>query len=296
LQARNTVPPCGLALGLSVPQDHLVLIHRLSVRYRKPVANREGAYALALEGRLDSSMVTLRRPRAALPLVVPADVDSGARELPPSALTSRRKRAFDIIISAAILIVTSPAWLIIAVAIKATSPGPMLFRQQRVGVRGRTFTMYKFRSMHHGASEDAHRRFVTNMIVAGIESTAIASYDGAFKLSGDARVTGVGRFLRRSSLDELPQLFNVLRGEMSLVGPRPPLAYEVERYEPWQHERLSVRPGITGLWQVSGRNRLSYVDMIRLDITYAREWTFRRDLVIALKTPWTMFIARGGAS
>ncbi len=241
-------------------------------------------------------MVTLRRPRAALPLVAPAEVDSGVVERPSGALTSRRKRAFDVIVSAAILLVTSPAWLVIAVAIKATSPGPMLFRQQRVGVGGRPFTMHKFRSMHHGASEDAHRRFVTNMIVAGIESTAIASYDGAFKLSGDARVTAVGRFLRRTSLDELPQLFNVLSGEMSLVGPRPPLAYEVERYEPWQHERLSVRPGITGLWQVSGRNRLSYVDMIRLDIAYAREWTFRRDLVIALKTPWTMFIARGGAS
>jgi lipopolysaccharide/colanic/teichoic acid biosynthesis glycosyltransferase len=223
-------------------------------------------------------------------------VDSGTTERPSSALTSRRKRAFDLLVSLALLLVTSPAWLVIALAVKATSPGPVLFRQQRVGVRGRTFTMYKFRSMHHGASEDAHRRFVTNMIVAGIESTAIASYDGAFKLSGDARVTGVGRFLRRTSLDELPQLFNVLRGEMSLVGPRPPLPYEVERYEPWQHERLSVRPGITGLWQVSGRNRLSYVDMIRLDIAYAREWSFGGDVMIALKTPWTMFVARGGAS
>ena len=241
-------------------------------------------------------MVTLRRPRAALPLVAPAEVDSGTTERPSSALTSRRKRAFDVFVSLALLLVTAPVWLVIALAVKATSPGPVLFRQQRVGVRGQTFTMYKFRSMHHGASEDAHRRFVTNMIVAGIESTAIASYDGAFKLSGDARVTGVGRFLRRTSLDELPQLFNVLRGEMSLVGPRPPLPYEVERYEPWQHERLSVRPGITGLWQVSGRNRLSYVDMIRLDIAYAREWSFGSDVMIALKTPWTMFVARGGAS
>ncbi len=241
-------------------------------------------------------MVTIRRPRAVMPLVATAELDSWSGELPSPALTSRRKRAFDILMSSLILVASSPLWLLIAVAIKATSRGPVLFRQQRVGVGGRTFTMYKFRSMHHGVSEDAHRRFVIDMIVAGVESTAITSYDGAFKLSRDARVTALGRFLRRTSLDELPQLLNVLVGQMSLIGPRPPLAYEVERYEPWQHERLSVRPGITGLWQVSGRNRLSYVDMTRLDIAYAREWTFRRDLLIALKTPWTMFIVRGGAS
>jgi lipopolysaccharide/colanic/teichoic acid biosynthesis glycosyltransferase len=158
------------------------------------------------------------------------------------------------------------------VAVLIDSPGPVLYRSRRIGRDGVPFWMLKFRTMKH---------------LAG--GPLISS-------KTDHRFTPVGRYLALTRLDELPQLFNVLRGEMSLVGPRPPLAYEVERYEPWQHERLSVRPGITGLWQVSGRNRLSYVDMIRLDITYAREWSFRRDLVIALKTPWTMFIARGGAS
>jgi lipopolysaccharide/colanic/teichoic acid biosynthesis glycosyltransferase len=210
-------------------------------------------------------------------------------------LTSRRKRAFDIFASVLILIVSFPLWFVVAIAIKATSPGPILFRQVRIGVGGRPFTVYKFRTMHNGVSEEVHRDFVTRMIVGGVESEQIASYSGAFKLASDARVTRVGRLLRRTSLDELPQVLNVLAGEMSLIGPRPPLAYEVERYEPWQHERLAVRPGITGLWQVSGRNRLSYLDMIRLDIVYAREWTFRKDLAIAVKTPWTMFVDRGGA-
>ena len=240
-------------------------------------------------------MVTIRRARPVIPQFTP-EIDSRTEERPAAALVSRRKRAFDVLLSTVLLIVSAPLWLVMALAIKATSPGPVLFRQERAGVDGRTFTLYKFRTMQHGVGDDVHRRFVTDMIVTGVASTSVASYDGAFKLSRDARVTRVGAWLRRTSLDELPQLFNVLAGEMSLIGPRPPIPYEVERYEPWQHERLTVRPGITGLWQVSGRNRLSYVDMIHLDIAYARGWTFRRDLLIAIKTPWTMFIDRGGAS
>lgn len=239
-------------------------------------------------------MVTIRR-RTVVPLAVPREERHLEAERSSPALNSRRKRAFDVTASAIILIVSFPVWFLIAVAIKATSPGPILFRQVRIGAGGRPFTILKFRTMHDGVSEEAHRDFITRMITGGVESDAIDSYDGAFKLAKDGRVTGIGRWLRRTSLDELPQLLNVLAGEMSLIGPRPPLAYEVERYEPWQNERLSVRPGITGLWQVSGRNRLSYIDMIRLDIAYARDWTFRRDMLIAIKTPWTMFVDRGGA-
>ncbi|MEO8509624.1 MAG: sugar transferase [Chloroflexota bacterium] len=240
-------------------------------------------------------MVTIRR-RTVASLEVPRAVQPRAQARPPAALTSRRKRAFDLIASVAIFVIISPLWFLIALAIKLSSPGPVLFRQERIGVGGQPFTLYKFRTMHNGVSDEVHRRFVTGMILGSVESTAISAYDGAFKLARDARVTVVGRWLRRTSLDELPQLLNVIAGDMSLVGPRPPLAYEVDRYEPWQHERLSVLPGITGLWQVSGRNRLSYLDMIRLDIAYARDWTFRRDLLIAIKTPWTMFVDRGGAA
>ena len=140
--------------------------------------------------------------------------------------------------------------------------------------------MLKFRTMVHGASESAHREYVSGMI-----TECRTSDERRYKLTNDGRVTSVGRLLRRTSIDELPQFWNVLRGEMSLVGPRPPLEYEVVRYQSWQLERLAVRPGMSGLWQVSGRSRISYVDMCRLDVRYVREWSLGRDLIIMLKTP-----------
>lgn len=213
----------------------------------------------------------------------------------PAALASGAKRAFDIVAASALLVLAGPIWLVVAALIRLTSPGPVLFRQERLGVGGAPFMLLKFRTMHHGVSDDAHRAFVTSMIVGRIASD-VSDAEGVFKLTGDRRITRVGRFLRASSIDEIPQLVNVLRGEMSLVGPRPPLRYEVERYEPWQLERLTVRPGITGLWQVSGRNRLTYNEMCRLDITYIETWSLLRDLVIAAKTPWAMLVDRGGAS
>jgi lipopolysaccharide/colanic/teichoic acid biosynthesis glycosyltransferase len=135
------------------------------------------------------------------------------------------------------------------------------------------------------------------MFVATMISSipGIAEERAIYKLQDDPRVTRVGRLLRTTSLDEVPQLINVLMGDMSLVGPRPPLEYEVAKYEPWQVERLTVRPGITGLWQVSGRNRLTYREMCEIDIRYARSWTFAGDLKIALRTPWAMWVDRGGA-
>ena len=211
----------------------------------------------------------------------------------PRATVSRRKRALDVALACALLAITSPVWLALAVAIKLTSRGPVLFRQQRLGLNEVPFTMLKFRSMHFGAPETAHEAFVTSMITAAPTMSAI---NGIHKLQQDPRITPVGRWIRRTSLDELPQLINVLRGDMSIVGPRPPLAYEVARYEAWQRERLSVRPGITGLWQVSGRNRLSYVEMCKVDVRYVREWSVAKDLRIILRTPWVMFVERGGAS
>jgi len=210
------------------------------------------------------------------------------------AASSRRKQALDIALAGSLLVVTSPVWLTLAVAIKATTRGPVLFRQQRLGMNEVPFTVLKFRSMHHGAPESAHELFVTAMISA-LPTTSTTS--GAIhKLQDDPRITRVGRWIRRTSLDELPQLINVLRGEMSIIGPRPPLAYEVAKYEPWQRERLAVRPGITGLWQVSGRNRLTYAEMCRIDLRYVRNWSFLMDLRIILRTPWAMFVERGGAS
>lgn len=206
---------------------------------------------------------------------------------------SRSKRMLDVGLAGALLVVTSPVWLVLAVAVRATTPGPVLFRQQRIGLGGVPFTVLKFRTMEHGAPEGAHERFVTSMISA---LPAMTSTRAIHKMQDDLRITRVGRWIRRMSLDELPQMINVLRGEMSLVGPRPPLAYEVAKYEPWQYERLAVRPGITGLWQVSGRNRLTYFEMCEMDVLYVRSWSLWTDLRIILRTPWVMFFERGGAS
>jgi lipopolysaccharide/colanic/teichoic acid biosynthesis glycosyltransferase len=211
----------------------------------------------------------------------------------PRAAVSRSKRVLDVALAGALLAITSPVWLVLAVAIGATTRGPVLFRQQRIGLYGVPFTVLKFRTMHHRASEEAHERFVTSMI-SGMP--AMTSTGAIHKLQDDLRITRVGRWIRRTSLDELPQLINVLRGEMSLVGPRPPLAYEVAKYEPWQLERLAVRPGITGLWQVSGRNRLTYFEMCEIDVRYVHGWSLWMDLRIILRTPWVMLVQRGGAS
>ncbi len=209
---------------------------------------------------------------------------------------SATKRTLDVVIAALLMILTSPIWLVASVLIKATSPGPVLFRQQRIGAGGAAFTCFKFRTMHDGVSEEAHRELVTRMLVNGEISAAGDRKGQPYKVNGDSRVIAVGRWMRRSSLDELPQLINVLRGEMSIVGPRPALAYEIENYDDWQRERLSVRPGITGLWQVSGRNRLTYTEMCVLDIRYIHQWSVAADLLIMLRTPWVMFVDGGGAS
>lgn len=238
-------------------------------------------------------MLSLRRARLAPSVTVPIAQSTGAYAQAP-ALASVTKRGLDIGLAVVLLLLTSPIWLIAALLVKATSPGPILFRQERIGAGGVPFVCLKFRTMHDGVSDGAHRELVTRMLNNRERST-----DGngdPYKVNGDSRVIPVGRWMRRTSLDELPQLINVLRGEMSIVGPRPPLRYEVESYEDWQQERLAVRPGITGLWQVSGRNNLTYHEMCTLDIEYIRSWSVATDLLIMLSTPWVMFIDRGGAS
>ena len=192
------------------------------------------------------------------------------------------KRALDITVAAALLVLAAPLMLLIALAIKLDSPGPVIFRQRRVGKDGRPFTFYKFRGMVADAEARLH------------EVAHLNEVDGPiFKSRRDPRVTRVGRVLRRTSLDELPQLWNVLRGDMSLVGPRPPLPTEVTRYEPWQRDRLLVPGGITGLWQVSGRNLLGFEDMVRLDLEYITRWSLWLDLRILLRTILVVLTARG---
>lgn len=193
---------------------------------------------------------------------------------------SAGKRAFDVIASLAVLIVALPVILIIALLVKLDSPGPLIFRQRRYGRRLEPFNVWKFRTMHDGVSPEAHRRYISELAAGQHDGDS-----GLKKLTSDPRVTRVGALLRRTSLDELPQLVNVLRGQMSLVGPRPALEYELEHYGAIHFNRFLVRPGLTGLWQVSGRNERSFGEMLDLDVQYAHGCGPQMDAIILLRTP-----------
>lgn len=197
------------------------------------------------------------------------------------------KRLIDVAGSSVALIVLAPLLLTLGILVKCTSKGPAFFRQTRIGQHGRRFTFLKFRSMYVDCDAGPHQEYVSKLIAG--KAAMRESADGkisAYKLIDDPRVTPVGRFLRKSSLDELPQLLNVLSGQMSLVGPRPPLPYEFACYGTWHLRRIAeVKPGITGLWQVSGRSRTSFDEMVRLDLRYARSWSLMLDMKILLKTP-----------
>lgn len=192
------------------------------------------------------------------------------------------KFAFDLVVASIALLLLSPLLLGVALAVKLTSPGPVLYKQRRVGLRGRPFTMLKFRSMRQGSDAE----------VADLRAERGLT-DVMFKLRDDPRITRVGRFIRKFSIDELPQLLNVVRGDMSLVGPRPPLPEEVTRYEDWHFDRLEAPPGITGLWQISGRSELSFDDCVRLDVFYIENWSLAYDLYILAKTIPVLIRSRG---
>ncbi len=194
------------------------------------------------------------------------------------------KRACDILLAGLALFVLSPAWLLVALLIKLDSRGPIFYRQERVGMDGRLFLFYKFRTMRAGSDDRAHREFQRKYIAGRPDTNLGASERPVYKMRDDPRITRVGRVLRRLSLDELPQLWNVLRGDMSVVGPRPPIPYEVEAYDLWHRQRLDMKPGLTGLWQVSGRNSLSFEEMVKLDLFYIENWSPLLDLKIILKT------------
>ena len=211
------------------------------------------------------------------------------RESRYSAVTCR---ALDVAVSAVLLLVLLPVFLVLAVAILVDSRGRVVYRQRRVGRNLELFTVNKFRTMHRGAGHESHRQFVIGLIEG---QQARDDEPNFFKMANDDRVTRVGRFLRKSSLDELPQLWNVLRGDMSLVGPRPPIPYEVEHYPPHWFDRFAVKPGMTGLWQVSGRSELTLEEMIALDVEYARSRSPWTNLKILARTVPVVFAGRGAA-
>ena len=212
-----------------------------------------------------------------------------------STLFSITKRAIDIIGSALGLLIGAPVFLLIALAIKLSSKGPVFFRQQRVGQFGAPFVFLKFRSMRVDNDCAIHRDYVKALISGRAEQkSSSGTGQGVYKLTKDPRVTRIGALLRRTSLDELPQLYNVLKGEMSLVGPRPAIPYEVEAYELWHRRRvLEAKPGLTGLWQVKGRSRVTFDEMVRLDVRYAITRSLWLDLKIMMGTPRAVFWGEG---
>lgn len=255
-----------------------------SIRYRVSA----GLHGILSPSQIDAVRITFH--------VFPEDWDIGNRtraidltlypELPGS--NGKRngrqiiKRLVDIVGGLLALATLWPVFAVIAIAIRISSKGPALYRQERVGQFGIRFTMYKFRSMEFQAKSSIHEEYVQKFIRGRVDS---ASADGIFKLKDDPRVTAVGRFLRKTSLDEFPQFFNVLRGDMSLVGPRPPLPYELKSYDTWHRRRLlEAKPGLTGLWQVSGRSRTEFSEMVRLDLRYAQSQSMWLDLSLLFRT------------
>ncbi len=204
------------------------------------------------------------------------------------------KRSIDIVGGLLLSLICLPFCVLIAIAIKATSKGPILFRQMRVGQHGKQFMFLKFRSMYADNDHSIHREYVTKLINNETNDGGMRKADTVYKLTGDKRITPIGRFLRRTSLDELPQFLNVLLGDMSLVGPRPPIPYELAAYQTWHRRRLlEVKPGVTGLWQVTGRSTVDFDAMVRLDLKYATSWNPWLDVKILLRTPLAVIRGSG---
>jgi lipopolysaccharide/colanic/teichoic acid biosynthesis glycosyltransferase len=277
----------GTVLGLMLPEVSRAGALTVIDRLRRELAVRIGEPALAtVSMRLYAHGLPAGPDGALFPpvdLLVEAFVQDEQRPLREAA-----KRTLDIAGSLAMMALFAPVMLAAIIAVKATSPGPVLLRQVRIGRRGEPFKMLKLRTMYVHAGDGIHQDYMAWFIQQSAKQTQSGS--AFFKIRNDPRVTKLGRFLRRTSLDELPQFLNVLRGEMSLVGPRPPLPFEVEQYQPWHRRRvLEAKPGITGLWQVSGRSRTTFDDMVRLDLRYARTHTLWTDIRILLATPRAMF-------
>ncbi len=205
------------------------------------------------------------------------------------------KRFIDIIVSSLVIVIGFPFFLSISLLIKLTSKGPVFFTQERVGENGELFNFHKFRTMRAGIDDTLHREFTRDFIQGRMRQSTLDGKDSSiYKLKNDPRITSVGNFLRRTSLDELPQFINILKGEMTLVGPRPPLQYEYDCYEEWHKLRLSVKPGLTGLWQVNGRSSVPFHEMVKLDLYYIGNWSLLLDFKIVIRTVPVMFAGTGG--
>jgi lipopolysaccharide/colanic/teichoic acid biosynthesis glycosyltransferase len=201
------------------------------------------------------------------------------------------KRVLDVVVSSILLLITAPLWILIALGIKLHSQGPVLYRQQRIGKNGVPFDMLKFRSMRVNADPNVHKEHVQSLIANNTSPENLGVSN--LKLKSDPRITGLGKILRSFGLDEMPQLINVLRGEMSIVGPRPPLSYEYELYSTWHKRRLFVSPGITGLWQVTAHNQVTFNRMVEIDLDYIMKTNLWMDLKIMILTPFEMIRRRG---
>jgi lipopolysaccharide/colanic/teichoic acid biosynthesis glycosyltransferase len=205
------------------------------------------------------------------------------------------KRSIDVMAALLVIVIGFPFYLAVALLIKLTSRGPVFYSQLRIGEHGEVFTLHKFRTMRQGADDSIHREFARSFIEGRMSNSSLdEKAPSVYKLTNDPRVTSVGNFLRKTSLDELPQFINILKGEMTIVGPRPPLQYELEYYEEWHKLRLEVKPGLTGLWQVSGRSSVPFNEMVKLDLYYIEHWTLLLDFKIMLRTIPVMLFGSGG--
>jgi lipopolysaccharide/colanic/teichoic acid biosynthesis glycosyltransferase len=285
----------GAVLGVVLPDftdASGAASRQVKARIRRALARRVDARTLA---RVGIELHVYAHPKSAAAGVWSheAGLLQAAHQRQRRTLRDAVKRAVDLAGSAALLTVLAPLFALIAAAIKLKSSGPVFFRQERIGRGAVPFTCLKFRTMSVDADHRLHTEYMTNFIKRSGQ-TGKPDEGTIFKMSGDPRVTPIGRLLRKTSLDELPQLWNVLRGEMSLVGPRPPIAYEIEQYEPWHWQRvMAAKPGITGLWQVAGRSRTTFDGMVRLDLRYAKTRSLWTDIKILLATPAAVISGKG---
>ncbi len=241
---------------------------------------------LAAYRYLDEKVIPLYVPESSLRAI-------DERISNPSTVDRVVKRTFDVVFSTFVLVFGFPFYTLIALLIKLTSSGPILFVQERVGKDGKAFRLYKFRTMSNHNNDDAHRVFTENFI-KGEMSGENGTEKKLFKIDKDPRITSIGKFLRRTGLDELPQFINVFKGEMTVVGPRPPVIYEYYHYQEWHKKRLVVKPGLTGLWQVSGRSAVPFDEMVMLDLYYIENWSLLLDSKIILRTVPVMLSGTGG--
>jgi lipopolysaccharide/colanic/teichoic acid biosynthesis glycosyltransferase len=278
-------------IGLILPDTDGEGINRFVAK----IKNRNGKvhYSVITGTYPDLLFKRILKEDQSQPELYPIDIDESAKKR--DRLQRGLKRGMDVIGSIVGILLFSPIMVVAAVAVKLNSPGPAVFKQFRLGMKGIRFPFYKFRSMYWNVDDQIHREYVNNLIKGNLEK--INQGDGKeplYKMRSDARITKIGKIIRKLSIDELPQFFNVLKGEMSLVGPRPPIPYEVEKYEPWHLRRiLEVKPGLTGLWQVDGRSKTSFDDMVRLDLRYVQTWSLWLDLKILLKTTRAVIRPKG---